>query len=403
MSAPRSPVDALTNVEASRFGVYLHFPYCLSKCPYCDFASVVAKEIPQERYSLAIVKELELRLATMQQPLPVVDSLFIGGGTPSLWKPHLLGRVLSTLRSKLTMSATAEISLEANPGASDALVFKELKKLGINRLSLGVQSFNPTTLAALGRAHSGDEAKRAYHTAREAGFNNVSMDFIYGVHGQTLAQVEADAAQALALKPTHLSAYALTLDKESLAEEVPLARMLSRKEVTLPPDETVVAMQRHIHQHWATSGFERYEISNYAQPGFHSRHNALYWTQGECLALGVGATGFLNQGTAPALRYSNLRSAEKYFSALDLGQLPMQSTESVTATLAFEERLAMGLRLVAGVELKTLCTQFDVPFEKRAQVAAHLHRHGFAHFDGDKLQLTDKGFDLHSDIAAQLM
>jgi putative oxygen-independent coproporphyrinogen III oxidase len=403
VSPPRAPVDPLTDLEASRCGVYLHFPYCLSKCPYCDFASVVAKEIPQERYSLAIVKELELRLATLERPLPVVNSLFIGGGTPSLWKPNFLGRVLETLREKLTIADTAEVSLEANPGASDAMAFKELKRLGINRLSLGVQSFNTLTLAALGRAHSGEEAKRAYHTAREAGFDNVSMDFIYGVHGQTLAQVEADAEQALALKPTHLSAYALTLDKESLAEEVPLARMLSRNEVTLPPDETVVSMQRHIHQHWATSGFERYEISNYAQPGFHSRHNSLYWTQGECLALGVGATGFLTQHPLPALRYSNLRSAEKYLSALDRGQLPIQSTECVTSTLAFEERLAMGLRLTSGIALKTLCTQFDMPFEKRGQVAAHLHRHGFARFDGDRLQLTDKGFDLHSDIAAQLM
>jgi putative oxygen-independent coproporphyrinogen III oxidase len=199
-----------TGLEAARFGVYVHFPYCLSKCPYCDFASTAAKQIPDERYTRAILTELKRRIEAQQLQNREVTSIFIGGGTPSLWAPRSVGEVLEAISTQLHLAAGCEITLEANPGAADAERFTGYRAAGVNRLSMGVQSFETSTLLTLGRAHDGATAKCAFDAARRAGFDNVSMDFIYGVHGQSVAQVEADARAAVALGSEHLSAYALT-------------------------------------------------------------------------------------------------------------------------------------------------------------------------------------------------
>jgi oxygen-independent coproporphyrinogen-3 oxidase len=395
---PRAPVDPRTGLEAAKFGVYVHFPYCLSKCPYCDFASTAAKQVPDERYAAAILSELSGRLSQQGLAGREVTSIFIGGGTPSLWAPQSVGRVLEALSKSLSIAEGCEITLEANPGAADAERFSAYRSAGINRLSMGVQSFEPSTLATLGRGHDGPTAERAFGAAREAGFENVSMDFIYGVHGQTEAQVESDARRAVALGSEHLSAYALTLDKASLAEEVPLARQLARGEVHLPPDETVVRMQRLVREVFSGAGLDRYEISNYAKPGYHSRHNALYWTGGEYLALGTGATGCVG-----SMRYTNQRSAEKYLAEVEAGRSPESSQEPLSPQELFEERVAMGLRLMNGVDLEAVCRDFGQDAASRALTVRHLVSAGMATMTSGRLALTDRGFDVHSAISARLM
>lgn len=400
---PRAPVDPITQVSAARFGVYVHFPYCLSKCPYCDFASVAAKEVPEERYAKAVLRELELRLSERPELRGRrAGSVYFGGGTPSLWDPRLVAAVLEGVAARLPFEDGLEVTLEANPGAADASRFRGYREAGINRLSIGVQSFQPETLRALGREHDGAAAERAYRAAREAGFQNVSLDFIYGVHGQTCAQVEADARRAAALEPDHLSAYALTLEPEALAEEVPLARQLARGEVRLPPEEEVVAMGRAVAEAYARAGLSRYEISNYARDGYHSRHNALYWTGGEYLALGTGATGALHGG-GRGHRYTNDRSADRYLRRVEHSELPETTREPLGPTELFEERLAMGLRLTAGVDLPAVCAAFDMPLEPRLPAVRHLHSGGLARWDGRRLSLTPAGADLHSAISARLM
>ena len=383
------------------FGVYVHFPYCLSKCPYCDFASVAAPKIPQERYTAALVAELEARVASLPRAV-VVESVFIGGGTPSLWEPALVARFLEVAARRLTFASGCELTLEANPGAADAQRFADFRAAGLNRLSIGVQSFEAQTLTVLGRAHDGPTARRAADTAHEAGFDNLSLDFIYGVPGQTVSQVEADAHAAVALGPTHLSAYALTLDRASLAEDVPMAKALGRGELELPPDETVLEMQRAVARVYASAGLTRYEVSNYARPGLHSRHNALYWTGGEYLAVGVGATGTLVKG-GRRRRYTNLRGAEAYLKAVEHRTLPEAGHEDLGDLELFEERVAMGLRLTTGVALEAVCRDFGQPFEPRRRVVEQLVATGFARWQGDRLALTDAGFDVHSAICARLM
>ncbi|MFL5357929.1 radical SAM family heme chaperone HemW [Archangium sp.] len=402
------PIDPLTGTAAARFGLYVHFPYCLSKCPYCDFAVAVVRQVPEERYARAVLAELDARLAAepslRTRPL---ESIFLGGGTPSIWHPRWVAHVLEGVAARLTLAPGAEVSLEANPSVADAERFAGYRAAGVNRLSLGVQSFHEETLKALGREHSGLEAARAYETARRAGFDVVSMDFIYGVHGQTRAQAEADARQAAALGPEHLSTYALTVEREVLAVATPLSRQLDKGELALPPDEEVVEMAQAIRDAYEAHGLRRYEISNHARPGFHSRHNALYWTGGEYLALGVGATGMLltsAPGARPSgYRYVNLRGSDAYMRAAEEGQLPESSREALTSQELFEERLAMGLRLRSGVDWEAVCARYGQdPAPRRAEIA-RLIQHGLARLDGPRLVLTDAGADVHSAIAARLL
>ena len=404
MTAPVAPIDPLTGIEAARLGLYLHFPYCLSKCPYCDFASIVVKQIPEARYTDAIVRELSLRLAAFPWlEGRSLDSIFIGGGTPSLWDPARVARVLREVSSRLPLSRGAEVTLEANPGAADASRFAAYREAGVNRLSMGVQSFDADTLRFLGRAHDADTAERAFRSAREAGFDNVSLDFIYGVPGQTVQLAKADAERAVSLGSEHLSAYALTLDRESLAEEVPLAKQLSRGEVSLPADESVVEMQRAVRDVYRSRGLERYEISNYAKPGYHSRHNALYWTGGEYLALGTGATGFVRTRADQGLRFTNHRSAERYLAAVEQGELPEAQREELGPEELMEERIAMGLRLGSGVDIAAVCEQFGVDPRDRLGKAKLFEDRGYMRRIGTRWALTDEGADVHSAISARLM
>jgi oxygen-independent coproporphyrinogen-3 oxidase len=227
------------------------------------------------------------------------------------------------------------------------------------------------------------------------------MDFIYGVHGQSVESAIADADRAVSLGPEHLSAYALTLDRESLAEEVPLAKQLARGELMLPSDEQTVEMAHAIQAVYAAAGFERYETSNYARPGFHSRHNALYWTGGEYLALGTGATGFI--WCSEAVRYSNHRSAERYLAEIEAGRRPDASREILHRRELFEERLAMGLRLSRGIDVRAVCESFDEPFAEREAELDRLVKGGFAHRSESRIALTSRGADLHSSICARLI
>lgn len=397
MPAPHARVDPLTGLQAARHAVYVHFPYCLSKCPYCDFASIAAKVVPEARYAQAVVKELELRGA--QGPF---DAVYFGGGTPSLWAAEHVASVLEALRARGGLAEGAEVTLEANPGASDEARFSAYRQAGVNRLSIGVQSLEPSTLSALGRAHSPEEAKRAFRTARAAGFDNVSLDLIYGVHGQRLEQAVSDAEGLAALGAEHLSAYALTLDKESLAEEVPLARQLARGEVSLPPDAEVVAMQVAVETAFGAAGLLRYEVSNYAKPGFHSRHNAVYWTGGEYLGVGAGATGFRREGEG-GVRWSNHRSADKWLAAVEAGRLPHGDTEALSAEDLASERIAMGLRLVNGVDVGGALQAFGRGWGHRDETVKHLVKAGLLEERSGRLALTARGFEVHSAVAARVM
>src|SRR5712692_10589778 len=259
--------------------LYLHLPWCVRKCPYCDFNShQLAADIPQQDYIAALLRDLE-------QDLPRawgrhIHSIFIGGGTPSLLSPEAIDQLLSSVRALLPVSPDSEITLEANPGTVELGRFKGYRDAGINRLSIGIQSFDDEKLSALGRIHSGNEALRAAEAARAAGFDNFNLDLMFGLPQQTIPEALADLKTAIAMQPSHLSLYQLTIEPNTLFHHQP---------PILPDDDTVWGMQQQLQALLAANNYAQYEVSAYAQPGRQCRHNLNYWRFGDYLGIGAGA------------------------------------------------------------------------------------------------------------------
>jgi putative oxygen-independent coproporphyrinogen III oxidase len=394
-------VDPLTGMEVAGSGVYLHFPYCLRRCPYCDFAIRVQRLVPGERYAEAVLRELDLRMAdTPEWRGRTIDSVYLGGGTPSLWEPAQVARVLEGIDRQLPLAPDAEVTLEANPEVADGARLAGYRLAGVNRLSIGVQSFRAETLATLGRTHRPEDGVRAVEAARQAGFDNLSVDLIVGVSGQRLEDAVGDARQVSALAPEHVSAYVLTVERQELGTETVFSRRLRQGRLELPPEETVVAMVDGVADALEAGRLHRYEISSYARPGRHGRHNALYWTGGESLGLGSAAVGFRRTGSG-AVRTTALRSVPRWMEAVDGGQLPDAEREPLGPAELYEERLLLGLRLFSGLDLESLWAAQGVP--PRTETLAALRRDGFVEQVGHRVRLTRTGAHLHGEITARLV
>ena len=381
-----------------QFGVYVHFPYCLSKCPYCDFASRAEKVIPQERYTDAVLRDLRDQRARFGDREAV--SVYFGGGTPSLWEPAQFRRVLDEVRALWRIAPGAEITLEANPGTTDEERFAAFRSFGVNRLSIGVQSFASAQLVSLGRKHSGSDAIRAVETARKVGFDNLSLDLIHGAEQQTPGLAAHDAATAVALSPEHISCYALTL--VGLAEDVPMAKAVRRGELTLPDDEAQEEMGDAVREQLSGGGYARYEISNYARPGKEAVHNSLYWRGGEYAAAGCGACGFqrLREPGKAGERWANDRSPERYMERVEQTGRGRASGELVAPEEHLRERIFTGLRLAEGLDLPALEADLGLPVRERfAGELDRLEREGLAQLRDGVLRLSERGLDLHSEVS----
>jgi len=261
--------------------LYVHIPWCVRKCPYCDFNSHEARtELPQTEYVSALLADLDQELDG-QPPQPLA-SIFIGGGTPSLFAPEAIERLLTGIQARLPLAGDVEITLEANPGTVEQGKFAEFRAAGINRLSIGIQSFNDDALERIGRIHGRREAVRAAEAAHTAGFDNFNLDLMFGLPQQSVAESLADLRDAVALEPSHLSWYQLTLEPNTLFHARP---------PTLPDEDRIADMQERGLGLLADAGFERYEVSAYARPGRRARHNLNYWEFGDYLGIGAGAHG----------------------------------------------------------------------------------------------------------------
>jgi len=259
--------------------LYVHLPWCVRKCPYCDFNSHEARgEIPEQEYIEALLRDLEQDLPRVWgRP---VQSVFLGGGTPSLFAPASIDRLLSGIRARLPLNQDAEITLEANPGTVDMDRFRGFRAAGVNRLSIGIQSFDDDKLRALGRIHGSVEARRAAEAARAAGFDNFNLDLMFGLPQQTVEQALSDIRTAIGFAPTHLSVYQLTVEPNTLFHARPPA---------LPDDDATWEMQTRVQAELAAAGYRQYEVSAYARPGDECRHNLNYWLFGDYLGIGAGA------------------------------------------------------------------------------------------------------------------
>ena len=293
MADPTTPVP---------LALYIHIPWCIRKCPYCDFNSHEAREIPEADYLQALLTDLRLDAVLAQER--EIESIFIGGGTPSLFAADSYAHLLQAIHAIVPIAADAEITLEANPGTFEFAKFKGFREAGINRLSIGVQSFNPAHLQALGRIHDRDEAVRAIACARDVGFEKLNIDLMHGLPQQTMAEALSDLEQAVALQPSHLSWYQLTIEPNTVFYSRP---------PQLPDDERLWEIDQTGKAFIAGQGFHQYEISAYARPGFECRHNLNYWLFGDYLAIGAGAHGKItDRNTGAITRYQKTRLPKDY-------------------------------------------------------------------------------------------
>jgi len=346
--APAAPRFAATDELLPPLALYVHFPWCVSKCPYCDFNSHAVREegLPEARYVEALLADLDAELAW--QPVALHDarrvtSVFLGGGTPSLFSPEAIGRVLEGARARLGFASDVEVTMEANPGTIERGRFAGYAAAGVNRVSLGAQSFDAATLRRLGRIHAPDDTRRAAAELHAAGLDNFNLDLMYALPGQTPDGAVADVEQALALAPAQVSHYNLTLE--------PGTPFAARPPTDLPAEETVDAMLEACAARLDASGYLRYEVSAYARAGRECRHNLNYWRFGDYLGIGAGAHGKRSRrdpatGALRIERSVRLREPRRY-----LGQQPaaVTRTEVPPSQRPFEFMLN-ALRLVEGVE-----------------------------------------------------
>jgi oxygen-independent coproporphyrinogen-3 oxidase len=378
---------------ARPFGVYVHFPWCTHRCPYCDFAVTTDPQPGERRYARAVLAELALRAAAFDGLAPA--SLYLGGGTPSLWDPDDVREVLGAIRERFRFPPGAEVTIEANPESCDRERLLAWRAAGVNRGSVGVQSFDRGVLAKLGRRHGPEAAERAIREAAEA-IGNVSVDLIYGARRSTVETARADAARAVAAGAVHVSAYALTLDADVLAEEVPLARLLRQGRLPLPSEDETRAQAAALRAALRRAGLARYEISNFARPGRESVHNRLYWEGESYLGLGAGAYGCLRGPPGGgSVRYGNLRDARAYADAALAGRLPTAEEDRIAASSERNERLMLALRTRAGAPISALSAA-------QAREAGEAVRRRLAVRRAGRLVLTSRGMDLHSALSERL-
>ena len=373
--------------QKSPLAVYLHVPFCQRKCAYCDFASFSGREAIWRRYFDALQEEIagwrdELRVREAR-------SIFFGGGTPSIVPSEYIAETLESLRAQIAFAPDVEITLEANPGTVTMEKLRAYRRAGVNRLSVGVQSFDDGLLKFLGRIHTAAQAREAVYLAREAGFDNLSIDLMYALPGQSMNQWR-DTLNAAAILPVgHISAYSLIVE-----EGTPMHRWVREGRVAVADDDTVNEMQRMTAHLLAAHGFARYEISNYARSGCESRHNITYWQGGEYLGLGSAAHSLLNN-----TRFCNPPEPERYI----VGERMLDRCERSIQDCR-EEMLMLSTRMVRGLNLALWREKFgDDLLETKAKAIRKLEGYGLIEIENGYLRLTAPGLELQDSVVLELL
>ena len=371
-------------------GLYIHIPFCKSKCIYCDFYSLPRAEDRMDRYVSALCRQLaEIAQRTTAH---TVDSVYLGGGTPSYLGEKRLRHILKTVKKHYHLSRDAEITLEANPdSAGDWRALRSLRRAGMNRLSLGVQSADDGLLRTLGRPHTFAQAEEAAAAARRARIRNLSLDLIYGLPGQDLAGWKDTLERAAALEPEHLSCYGLKVE-----EGTPLWDM--QEKMDLPDDDAQADMYLWTVERLGALGYEQYEISNFARPGRASRHNMKYWTLCEYAGFGPGAHSDLGD-----VRYAYLRSLDTYCAGVEAGVSVLESSEHIPSRERDIEYVMLGLRLTQGISRQEFENRYRLPFAPIQSVLERFRATGHAALAGERWRLTPEGFLVSNQIIGQAL
>ena len=369
--------------------LYVHLPWCVRKCPYCDFNShALSGALPEGRYLDALTADLDAQWTLLEAPRPL-QSVFIGGGTPSLLSGRAVAGLLDGIRRRCVLTADAEITLEANPGTVDAGHFAAYRRAGVNRLSIGVQSLSAAHLRALGRIHDPVQARAAVTIARRAGFDNLNLDLMFGLPGQTLSGAAADLDALLELEPEHVSYYQLTLEPNTAFHHAP---------PTLPEDDLTDDMQQNGIERLAAAGFGHYEISAFARPGRRCRHNLNYWTFGDYLGIGAGAHGKLTDPVSgQILRRARQRQPRAYLDAVTRTE-PVGSTRILDDADLMLEFALNAFRLVDGVETDLFGQRTGLPADRIAAPVAAARRDGLLEAGPDRLRPTALGLRFANEL-----
>ena len=381
------------------FSLYVHIPYCQAKCPYCDFNSYAASAWPEEDYTRALIGEIERRGAQAPFDGEMLRTIFFGGGTPSLFAPESIGRILDAANRRFGIERDAEITLEANPGTVDSAKLAGIRAAGVNRLSFGAQSFNDRTLKFLGRIHNAEDTRIAARLAHRAGFTRLNLDLIFAVPGQTIADVKNDIAEAAALEPDHISAYNLTFE-----EGTAFFAEMKRGRITPLLSDEQAAMYSLVREEIPRRGYPMYEISNYARPGSEARHNLTYWRAQSYLGAGAGAHGFALGQNDYGRRWWNERAPGKFIEATLRDGLPEAGAETIDAATGASEFVFLNLRLRAGFRLADFRARFGRGFDDIFGArAARLFEGGLLERADGNIRLTDRGLELADSIFAEFV
>lgn len=370
--------------------IYVHIPFCAKRCAYCDFNTYAWRG--------AIVRDtleaIRLSIESTEEPNIVVPTIFFGGGTPSFPDPELVVRILDAVRARFRVLPDAEISVEVNPGTVDRAHYLLLKQAGFNRLSMGVQAFDDGLLKALGRIHTAAEALRSYETARQAGFENVSIDLMFALPDQTLRQWQKTLRVAISLQPEHISCYALTVEPGT-----PFFKMYQQGRLNLPDEETDLRMYQYTIRALTRAGYEHYEISNFAKPGYRCRHNMVYWRNEEYLGFGPGAVSYRR-----GVRWKTISNPRRYVQAVRSSASLVEEEERLDADASLGETLMLMLRLRDGVDVRMVEERYGVNLIQRyARQVDKLRRLRLLEVTPDYWRITAKGLPVTNSICAEFL
>ncbi|WP_447973144.1 radical SAM family heme chaperone HemW [Nitrospira sp. Kam-Ns4a] len=374
-----------------RVGLYLHVPFCTTRCLFCAFSLQIYREDWATAYLASLAREIELHARRGSLGGRLLDTVYFGGGTPTTLTPEALTSILDRVRDRLGVAPDAEVTIEAHPDTVTADGLRRLVRAGFTRISFGAQSMDANELSRVGRRTGPDRTRAAVAGAKAAGFGNVNLDLIYGLPGQTLESWLATLDEALALEPTHLSLYALTVE-----DRTGLQVAVHRSTVSEPDLDLQNAMEAVAAQRLAAAGFSRYEISNYCRPGFACRHNLLYWQDEDYLGLGPSAQSYLE-----GCRLGNLEGLTAWRRALDRGELPIAESARLSPAQRRREALIFGLRLTEGVPLDRL--KRNGPEDGLADVLDRLARQGLIEGRAGRVALTEQGQRLADSVAVELL
>jgi oxygen-independent coproporphyrinogen-3 oxidase len=374
-------------------GIYIHIPFCKSRCSYCDFATGLYNVDLAERYVKAL--QIDIQTTRKEELSKAADTIYFGGGTPSMLSPSQIERLLEAVHQRFQIESAAEITMEINPGSVTKSTLTNFRRVGINRASFGAQTFADAELARLGRSHTSTDTLKTFDALRESGFDNISFDLIAGLPGQTMKGWESNVERSLALKPEHLSFYLLEVHSGT-----PLAQHIERGIQPKPDDDLAGEMYEWMLECASASGYQHYEISNLCLPGFESRHNRKYWTSAAYYGFGCSSHSF----DGHYCRWSNERDVNSYVQIVESGRTPIFEEQRLSQTDRKAEAMFLGLRLMRGVDTREYQRVFGIDIrEEHQDDFRRFQEAGLIEFDGDLVRLTRAGALMSNEVFARFV